>query len=282
MNFILDFNTDKVMLVELNSQYQKPKPTRCNCYFLVLCNSGECELELDYIRYRLKKDAILTIFPFDIVTMYNATDDFNCSVLVLPSGTFAPIMHDIDFVQMDYMRRNPVQYYGEGHLSFVRQVFTLLKEAYGELDYGFFEKVAVRMVASLHYIHQNYISKSGAGSNSDRVYLSRKKELFRSFVKGLIDSRCISREVLYYANEIGISSGYLNEICNEVSGHSAKEIIDSATVARLKYELTYTSKSIQELSDEYNFPSQSYFCRYYRRLAGVTPSEYRKERSKSI
>jgi AraC-like DNA-binding protein len=64
-----------------------------------------------------------------------------------------------------------------------------------------------------------------------------------------------------------------------VSGRSAKEIIDSATVARLKYELTYTSKSIQELSDEYNFPSQSYFCRYYKRMTGVTPSDFRKRRA---
>ena len=67
-------------------------------------------------------------------------------------------------------------------------------------------------------------------------------------------------------------------MCNEVSRHSAKEIIDSTVAARLKYELSYTAKSIQEIADEYNFPSQSYFSRYFKRLTGVTPSDFRKGR----
>ena len=86
----------------------------------------------------------------------------------------------------------------------------------------------------------------------------------------------MSREVLFYANELGVSSGYLNEVCNEISNHTAKEIIDSTVSTKLKYELSYTSKSIQELADEYNFPSQSYFSRYYKRMTGMTPSEFRK------
>ena len=82
--------------------------------------------------------------------------------------------------------------------------------------------------------------------------------------------------MLFYANELGVSSGYLNEVCNDISHRTAKEIIDSAVSARLKYELSYSSKSIQELADEYNFPSQSYFSRYYKRMTGMTPSEFRK------
>ena len=110
-------------------------------------------------------------------------------------------------------------------------------------------------------------------------YIPRKKELFRNFINQLVESHQVSREVLFYANELGVSCGYLNEICNEVSNHSVKEIIDSAVTTRLKYELSYTSKSIQEIADEYNFPSQSYFCRYYKRMTGVTPSDFRKRRA---
>ena len=107
----------------------------------------------------------------------------------------------------------------------------------------------------------------------------RKKELFKKFIEKIVESYTVSREVLFYANELGVSSGYLNEVCNEVSSHSAKEIIDSAVSSRLKYELSYTSKTIQELADEYNFPSQSYFSRYYKRMTGMTPSDFRKKRN---
>ena len=104
----------------------------------------------------------------------------------------------------------------------------------------------------------------------------RKTELFRIFINKLIESHSLSREVLFYANELGVSSGYLNEICNEVSKYSAKGIIDSVVATRLKYELSYTSKSIQELADEYNFPNQSYMSRYYRRIIGETPTDTRR------
>ncbi|MBR4967992.1 MAG: AraC family transcriptional regulator [Bacteroidaceae bacterium] len=53
----------------------------------------------------------------------------------------------------------------------------------------------------------------------------------------------------------------------------------ASLAARLKYELSYTTKNIQELSDDFNFPSQSYFTRYYKRMTGLTPSEFRKERA---
>ena len=142
-----------------------------------------------------------------------------------------------------------------------------------------FDKIASLQISSLAVVQQNYYNKYIAKKESAYEYIPRKKELFRTFIKTLVESHSVSREVLFYANELGVSSGYLNEVCNEVSGHSAKAIIDSAVTARLKYELSYTSKSIQELSDDFNFPSQSYFTRYYKRMTGLTPSEFRKKRA---
>ena len=142
-----------------------------------------------------------------------------------------------------------------------------------------FDKIAGLQISSLSIVQQDYYNKYVVKKDGGFEYIPRKKELFRKFINELVESHLVSREVLFYANELGVSSGYLNEVCNEVSGHSAKAIIDSAVTAKLKYELSYSAKSIQELSDEYNFPSQSYFTRYYKRMTGLTPSEFRKERA---
>ena len=142
-----------------------------------------------------------------------------------------------------------------------------------------FNSVAVKQLASYMIILNHYFTECCNAKGDYRECVSRKRELFGKFIKALIDSHSLSREVLFYANELGVSCGYLNEVCNEVSNHSVKEIIDTAVATRLKYELSYTSKTIQELADEYNFPSQSYFCRYYKRVTGMTPSDFRKRRS---
>ena len=164
------------------------------------------------------------------------------------------------------------------YLGYMKQSFELIKTAQSIVSYDNFEKIVVKNVASMFYVQQQYYSTCTDCNLNFREYVSRKKELFRKFIKSVMDSHSLSREVLYYANELGVSCGYMNEVCNEISHHSAKEIIDSAVAARLKYELLYTTKSVQELADEFNFPSQSYFSRYYKRLTGMTPTEFRKNR----
>jgi len=41
--------------------------------------------------------------------------------------------------------------------------------------------------------------------------------------------------------------------------------------------LKSTNMTIQQISDELHFPSQSFFGKYFKRLAGVSPREYRKK-----
>jgi AraC-like DNA-binding protein len=40
--------------------------------------------------------------------------------------------------------------------------------------------------------------------------------------------------------------------------------------------LKSTDKTIQQISDELNFPSQSFFGKYFKRRAGISPKNYRK------
>ena len=155
-------------------------------------------------------------------------------------------------------------------------VLSTLKEHF---DYKYFEMAVEGAVKVLYPIYLHHIEKYENYETKGSVQMSRKRSLFRKFVKQLVASHHKSREVLFYANELGVSSGYLNEVCNEISSYSAKDIIDTAVSSRLKYELSYTDKSIQELADEFNFPSQSYFSRYYKRMTGQSPSDFRKNRT---
>ena len=246
---------------------------------LVFCESGELTFELNYTSYTLRENGFLIITPLDILTFEKSSADYASTVLVLPSEVFSPILKDINLLNFKYIKHTPVVYLQNDYLALYKQVLSTLwhiKELVAEEE---FDKIASLQISSLAVVQQDYYNKYIAKKDNGFEYIPRKKELFRKFINELLESHQVSREVLFYANELNVSSGYLNEVCNEVSGHSAKAIIDSAVTARLKYELSYTSKSVQELAEEYNFPSQSYFTRYYKRTTGLTPSEFRKERA---
>ena len=68
----------------------------------------------------------------------------------------------------------------------------------------------------------------------------------------------------------------LHECYNKkVSGKAAKQWIDDALVARIKVALRHTDKQMAQISDEMNFPNNSFFNKYFKRLTGLTPGQYR-------
>lgn len=263
--------TDRIM--------RQNEPLRFRNLVLIFCESGELTFELNYTSYTLKENGFLIITPLDILTFKSTSDDYLSTVLVLPSEIFSPILKEINLLNFKYIKDSPIINLQNEYLELYKQILSTLwqiKELVAEEE---FDKIAGLQISSLSIVQQDYYNKYVVKKDGGFEYIPRKKELFRKFINELVESHLVSREVLFYANELGVSSGYLNEVCNEVSGHSAKAIIDSAVTAKLKYELSYSAKSIQELSDEYNFPSQSYFTRYYKRMTGLTPSEFRKERA---
>ena len=238
------------------------------------------EVEINYVVYKFKKNSVLILKPLDIVTFIGKSDDFNGKVLLLTNNVISPMFANLNANIFKKMQVLPIVSYDSSYLDMIAQLFAMLEQAQAILDYDSFEEYTAKMVAAMFVLQESYVKNVLGDKVSMPGVVMRKRELFRKFVEAIIESYMEAREVLFYANVLGVSSGYLNEVCNEVSGHSAKEIIDLAVSSRLKAELSYTSKTIQELADEYNFPSQSYFSRYYKRMTGMTPSEFRKERLK--
>ena len=277
MKFVNDIT--HAQLLTLNELAPSKEPLRFRNLVLMFCERGELLFELNYTSYTLRENGFLIITPLDILSFENVTHDFSSTVLVLPSEIFSPVLKDINMLNFKYIKQSPVIYLQNEYLALYKQILSTLWQVKGMVAEEEFDKIASMQISSLSVVQQDYYNKYIAKKDNGYEYIPRKKELFRNFINKLVESRLISREVLFYANKLGVSSGYLNEVCNEVSGHSAKAIINLAVTASLKYELSYTAKSIQELAEDFNFPSQSYFTRYYKRMTGLTPSEFRKERA---
>ena len=104
---------------------------------------------------------------------------------------------------------------------------------------------------------------------------SREQRLFTDFIQLVRDNVRKERSVEFYASELCISDRYMSAIISQVSGFGAKKWIDDALIANIKVELKHTNKPVTVVSDEFNFPNTSFFCKYFKRLTGVTPNEYR-------
>jgi len=84
------------------------------------------------------------------------------------------------------------------------------------------------------------------------------------------------RSAEFYADKMCLTPKYLSTLIRQSSGKTAGEWIDQYVILEAKALLKSTNMTIQQISDELNFPSQSFFGKYFKRLAGVSPKEYRK------
>lgn len=84
------------------------------------------------------------------------------------------------------------------------------------------------------------------------------------------------RDVDFYAKKMHLSANYIYKVVKKTTGRTVTEWIEQMTITEAKTLLRDSSLSVQEIGEQLNFPSLSFFGKYFKRVAGVSPNEYRK------
>ncbi len=81
------------------------------------------------------------------------------------------------------------------------------------------------------------------------------------------------------AQEMGFSPQHLNRLFIDEVGITACEYITKTKLQEAKRLLTETDMSISKISDKLNYWDSTHFAKTFRKMTGVTPSEFRKNTS---
>ncbi len=88
--------------------------------------------------------------------------------------------------------------------------------------------------------------------------------------------------VAEYAAHIGVTPAHLNVLCRDIVGQSALSLIHQRRLLEAKRMLVYTSMTISNVADALGFNDPAYFTRFFSRLAGVSPREFRQRAASLI
>ncbi len=105
----------------------------------------------------------------------------------------------------------------------------------------------------------------------------RQTNLFKLFEKELRINYKREREVSFYAEKLCITPKYLSAIILEQTGKSALKVINEYVANECQALLLSTNLNLQQISDKLNFPSQAIFSKFFKRMTGLSPREYRKQ-----
>ncbi|WP_019989986.1 helix-turn-helix domain-containing protein [Rudanella lutea] len=84
------------------------------------------------------------------------------------------------------------------------------------------------------------------------------------------------REVRQYADQMNLSPNYLNHICRQIVGKTASQLWQERLLIEAQRLLTHTAESIKEIAFGLGFDDPSYFVRFFRKMTGRTPADFRE------
>ena len=109
-----------------------------------------------------------------------------------------------------------------------------------------------------------------------REHQSREQRLFTDFIQLVSEFAPEHHTIDFYASRLCLTPRYMSTIVKQVSGKSAKQWIDDALVTRIKIDLKHTDKSVARICDDMNFPNPSFLTKFFKRMTGMTPREFRQ------
>jgi len=112
-------------------------------------------------------------------------------------------------------------------------------------------------------------------TNKATIGIPRRYQLVMNFKK-LVEKHYLDKKpVAEYANMLYVTPQYLNDTVKEFTGRSASSFIYEQLIAEAKAQLLQTGDTITQIAGNLNFADQSYFCRFFKKHAGIAASEFR-------
>lgn len=107
--------------------------------------------------------------------------------------------------------------------------------------------------------------------------LSRFEIITRAFKELLERNFVTAKRPSEYAQQLNISSSYLNECVKNTTGHSVSHHIQQRVILEAKRLLYHSNISVKEIATELGYDDYPYFSRLFTKVSGMTALAFRNK-----
>ena len=120
---------------------------------------------------------------------------------------------------------------------------------------------------------------SDSMTNADTL---EKKQIYRDIIDYIQRNLHRNLKITEIAEEFGYNAKYLSHLFAEIRGIPLKQYILNQKIDAANFMLTDNDKPVTEIAAELGFSDVHNFARTYKKLTGLTPSEYRNAFAKRM
>ena len=222
------------------------------------------------------KDDLIIYTPGIVVSVIDISDDYRgiCLVADKDFAFESPTMRDA--IRAAYL---PVVELSEPRLTLAEKDNYHLMELMGIirrylLSAGHpFRSECLRTTYGLFLLELNAIQER---TIRERRFPKRIEELFFDFLRLVPIHFTEHHDVAFYASQLCITPRYLSQIVRDISGRTVVDYINQMLLMEASYLLQQTSLPIVQIADRLHFSEAASFTRFFTRMKGMTPREFRK------
>lgn len=265
---------DLLLSDQINKAPMPSEPRKTNFILIGLCTKGKISYRMDTEELVVHAGELLVVSERHVIDGYKCSDDMEGLCIMMSVDFFHEIIksvHDVSSLFV-FARMQPVMKLEADEIATFTEYFQFIKQKISD-NHNHFRKDLIRtLMLAMFYDVGNVIYRV---KNFDESLL-RSEKVFTQFLK-MVEENCKrERRVSWYAQQLNITPKYLSTAVKRISGRTAVEWIENYVTMELRVLLKNSTKSIKEITEELNFPNQSFLGKYFKEHVGMTPSAYRK------
>lgn len=250
------------------------KPFLMNYVGLIVCEKGYFCFDVDKKKFTARAGETVFLSEGNNFSIGELSDDLRVSILFYHIDPIREILGSSIVAMYLYTTLTPEPCYvwTSGEESDLARYIALLgrhrKSAQNPFDNHECKLLLLALTYRLCSIYSRRIieEKNVAGHKIDTFI-----KLIRLIEKYYMQERGVA----FYADKLCLSPKYLSVLSKSVCGYTVQELVFRAIIRKSIFWLKNTNKSVQERSDDLNFPNASFFGTFFKKQTGLAPSYYR-------
>ncbi len=243
------------------------------CVFF-LCTEGRASVSANMQKTIFGRGDLLVLTSDVYLSVSEVSSDFSARYLSLPESMIETAYYKITSMSLwDYLHYAPVLPLSPEQRELVSDWWKQMKwisehifganriALFNNNVYNLFIAIDTRLAAVVGQLPRE--RKDRAWTITCRFWSLLAKHVSRE------------RSVGFYAAALHITPDYLCKVCRRTCGTSPKALIEQQLVVEIKSWLTDTELSVADIAGRLHFEDVSYLCRFFRRMTGLSPLQFR-------
>ena len=273
-------DSDELVVMENFGMLPKGKLRLNDQGLIVICTEGMAQFDYDGQQIRLHKSDLFLYMAHSVVTNFMSSPDFNCRQIWFTRSELWSINKYgvVSLADLAYLKQHPTVHLTADDVKLLDDYFQLLCRRMRDSSPMLYTDI-VRSLVSTMMLEMLCIMRRDKKQDAkeDKNPGVHKRLLADKFLQLVEQSDGRIRKVDDFARQLNVTPKYLSTILKETINRRPSMMIEHFTMGAIERRLRFTDMTMQEIADDLQFPNASFFGKYFKEHAGMTPLEYRKK-----